>query len=49
MTESSVTSVAVMIGVLIYSVALMISFILGTPKVTFILATPAKWKVLSVI
>ena len=49
MTESSVTSVAVMIGVLIYSVAFMISFILGTPKVTFILATPAKWKVLSVI
>ena len=29
--------------------ALMISFILGTPRVTFILATPAKWKVFKVI
>ena len=29
--------------------ALMISFSLGTPSVTFILATPAKWNVLSVI
>ena len=28
---------------------LMISFILGTPSVMFIVATPAKWKVLSVI
>jgi hypothetical protein len=31
-----------MIGVLIYLVAFIISLILGTPKVTFIEATPAK-------
>lgn len=29
--------------------AFIISLILGTPKVTFIEATPAKWKVLRVI
>jgi len=45
----SLTSLAVMIGVLIYDVALMISLMRGTPSVTFIEATPAKWKVLSVI
>jgi hypothetical protein len=38
-----------MIGVLISLVALIISLILGTPKVTFIEATPAKWKVFKVI
>jgi hypothetical protein len=38
-----------MIGVLINLAALMISFIRGTPRVTFIEATPAKWKVLRVI
>lgn len=32
-----------------FSAALKISFILGTPKVTFIEATPAKWKVFRVI
>jgi len=32
----------VIIGVLIYLVALIISLILGTPNVTFIEATPAK-------
>jgi hypothetical protein len=38
-----------MIGVLILDVALMISLIRGTPRVTFIDATPAKWKVFRVI
>lgn len=37
------------IGVLIFYVALIISLILGTPKVIFIEATPAKWKVFRVI
>lgn len=36
-------------GVDMFLPALMISFILGTPRVTFILATPAKWKVFRVI
>ena len=38
-----------MIGVEIFFDALIISLILGTPRVTFIAATPAKWNVLSVI
>ena len=38
-----------MIGVLMFFAPLMISLIRGTPRVTFILATPAKWKVLRVI
>jgi hypothetical protein len=43
------TSFAVMIGVLMFLAALMISLIRGTPSVTFIEATPAKWKVFRVI
>ena len=43
------TSGAVMMGVEICFEALMISVRRGTPSVTFMLATPAKWKVLSVI
>ena len=43
------TNLQVMIGVLIFFAALMISLIRGTPSVTFMLATPAKWNVLSVI
>ena len=43
------TSSAVMIGVLIVFAALMISLIRGTPRVTFIEATPAKWNVFKVI
>jgi len=46
---SGVTSLQLMIGVLITLAALIISLIRGTPRVTFIDATPAKWKVLSVI
>ena len=46
---SDVTSLQLMIGVLMTLAALMISFIRGTPSVTFIEATPAKWKVLRVI
>jgi hypothetical protein len=38
-----------MIGVLIVLEALMISLIRGTPRVTFIEATPAKWNVFRVI
>jgi hypothetical protein len=38
-----------MIGVLITFAALMISFMRGTPSVTFIEATPAKWNVFKVI
>jgi hypothetical protein len=38
-----------MMGVLISFAALMISFIRGTPSVTFMEATPAKWKVFRVI
>ena len=34
-----------MIGVLMFFEALMISVMRGTPNVTFIEATPAKWKV----
>ena len=45
----SFTSFAVIIGVLIFAVALIISLIRGTPSVTFIDATPAKWKVFKVI
>ena len=44
-----VTSLQLMIGVLMTLAALMISLIRGTPSVTFMDATPAKWKVLSVI
>jgi hypothetical protein len=38
-----------MMGVLIRFAALMISFIRGTPSVTFMEATPAKWNVFKVI
>ena len=38
-----------MMGVLMAFAALMISLIRGTPSVTFIEATPAKWKVFNVI
>jgi DUF1009 family protein len=38
-----------MIGVEMSLAALMISLMRGTPSVTFMEATPAKWKVLSVI
>jgi hypothetical protein len=48
-SESLVTSLQLMIGVLISFAALMISFIRGTPSVTFIEATPAKWNVFKVI
>lgn len=43
------TSSAVMMGVEMVLAALIISLIRGTPRVTFMEATPAKWKVLSVI
>jgi len=36
-------------GVLIFFVKFKISFNLGTPNVTFLLLTPAKWKVFRVI
>ena len=39
----------VMMGVEMFLAALMISLMRGTPRVTFMLATPAKWKVLRVI
>jgi hypothetical protein len=42
-------SLASMIGVDIALEALMISFNRGTPSVTFIEATPAKWNVFKVI
>jgi hypothetical protein len=48
-SESLVTSLQLMIGVLISFAALMISFIRGTPSVTFMEATPAKWNVFKVI
>jgi hypothetical protein len=48
-SESLVTSLQLMIGVLISFAALMISFIRGTPSVTFMEATPAKWNVFNVI
>lgn len=48
-SSSSLASVAVMMGVETVLAALMISLMRGTPSVTFIEATPAKWKVLSVI
>ena len=38
-----------MSGVEMFLAALMISLMRGTPSVTFMLATPAKWNVLSVI
>ena len=43
------SSTTFMMGVLTDLEALMISLSLGTPRVTFMLATPAKWKVLRVI
>ena len=43
------TKLAVMMGVETFLAALMISLMRGTPCVTFIDATPAKWKVFSVI
>lgn len=46
---SFVTSLQLMIGVLMAFAALMISLIRGTPRVTFIEATPAKWNVFKVI
>jgi len=48
-SESLVTSLQLMMGVLINFAALMISFIRGTPSVTFMEATPAKWNVFRVI
>ena len=48
-SELSVTSGASMMGVEMLALALMISLIRGTPSVTFMLATPAKWNVFSVI
>ena len=45
----SLSRLTVMMGVLIFLLALMISLILGTPSVMFMEATPAKWNVLSVI
>lgn len=38
-----------MMGVEMFLAALMISLMRGTPSVTFMLATPAKWNVFSVI
>jgi hypothetical protein len=38
-----------MLGVLIFLATLMISLSLGTPSVTFLADTPAKWKVFRVI
>jgi hypothetical protein len=46
---SFVTSLQLIIGVLMTLAALMISLIRGTPRVTFIDATPAKWNVFKVI
>ena len=46
---SAATSLLEIIGVLIVLEALMISLIRGTPRVTFIEATPAKWNVFKVI
>lgn len=46
---SLVTSLQLIIGVLMDLAAFMISLMRGTPSVTFIEATPAKWNVLSVI
>jgi hypothetical protein len=46
---SGTCSLHVIIGVLMILAALMISLIRGTPKVTFMAATPAKWKVFNVI
>ena len=48
-SSSSFTNTALIIGVEIVLEALIISLIRGTPKVTFIEATPAKWKVFKVI
>jgi hypothetical protein len=48
-TSFSLTSLHVIIGVLIVFVALIISFMRGTPSVTFMEATPAKWNVFKVI
>ncbi len=42
-------ALTVMMGVLMFLVAFMISLMRGTPSVTFMAATPAKWKVFSVI
>lgn len=47
--SKSQRALTVMMGVEIFLEALMISLILGTPRVTFMAATPAKWKVFSVI
>lgn len=46
---SGMANSAAIIGVLITFAALIISLIRGTPNVTFIEATPAKWKVFNVI
>lgn len=46
---SLVTSLQLIIGVLMTLAALIISLIRGTPRVTFMEATPAKWKVFKVI
>mmetsp|Transcript_34980 Transcript_34980/g.88120 ORF Transcript_34980/g.88120 Transcript_34980/m.88120 type:complete len:255 (-) Transcript_34980:2564-3328(-) len=42
-------SATFMMGVLMFLAPLIISLMRGTPRVTFMLATPAKWNVLSVI
>ena len=49
MASYGLLSSALIIGVDTLRAALIISLIRGTPRVTFIDATPAKWKVLSVI
>lgn len=46
---SFVTSLQLIIGVLMALAALIISLIRGTPRVTFMDATPAKWNVFNVI
>ena len=46
---SRVTSLQLIMGVLMALAALIISLMRGTPRVTFIDATPAKWKVFNVI
>nr|GMD65678.1 hypothetical protein Iba_chr12cCG7690 [Ipomoea batatas] len=46
---SSHVSGAVIIGVLIFLAAFMISLMRGTPTRILMLATPAKWKVFNVI
>mmetsp|Transcript_25747 Transcript_25747/g.65467 ORF Transcript_25747/g.65467 Transcript_25747/m.65467 type:complete len:502 (-) Transcript_25747:932-2437(-) len=49
LTSLSTASATFMMGVEMFLAALMISLMRGTPSVTFMDATPAKWNVLSVI